>query len=327
MTVPDGGNRLSGTIAKMSEEIKYQIDDLPAFSRYLRTLDAPPDSEKAGSNCLFVGAGDSFAAAKGAEYLSGFRARVVDPYDLLLRPRIAEGKHLYVISVSGRTRTNIEAAKAAHGVAKRVTAITSNVHSALAEASDDIIELRFRKTGAVTPGTVSFTTTLLACYSRVRDVPMITGLGQVFDSSVKWSDAIELPSAGTVFIVGTGLGYCMAIYGAAKIFEVLGSKSQYQATEQFSHMELFSLSEGDSVLLIPTSGEDEKVARLEDTLTRGGWKAAKISLNEGDEVVRSILTSIQLQVLVWRTAQRLGLEECSFKKKEKQLRISDKMIY
>ena len=128
-------------------------------------------------------------------------------------------------------------------------------------------------------------------------------------------------------MVGTGLSYCMAIYGAAKIFEVLGSKSQYQATEQFSHMELFSLSEGDFVLLIPASGSDVKAAQLEDALTHSGWKVAKTSLNEGDEVVHSILTSMQLQVLVWRTALRLGLEEFSFKKKEKHLRISDKMIY
>jgi DNA-binding MurR/RpiR family transcriptional regulator len=311
----------------MGEEIKYQIDDLPAYSRYLRSLDAPPDLERAGGNCVFVGAGDSFAAAKAAEYLSGFRVRALDPYDLLLKPTAVEGKHLFVISVSGRTRTNIEAAKAAHGIAKRVTAITSDVHSALAEACDDVIELRFRKTGAVTPGTVSYTTTLLACYSRVRELPAIPDLRQVFDSSVKWSDTIELPTAGTVFIVGTGLSYCMAIYGAAKIFEVLGSKSQYQATEQFSHMELFALSEGDFVLLIPASGSDVKAAQLEDALTHSGWKVAKTSLNEGDEVVHSILTSMQLQVLVWRTALRLGLEEFSFKKKEKHLRISDKMIY
>jgi hypothetical protein len=92
-------------------------------------------------------------------------------------------------------------------------------------------------------------------------------------------------------------------------------------------MELFSLSEGDFVLLIPASGEDRKAALLEGTLTRGGWKVAKISLNESDEVIHSILTSVRLQVLVWRTAQRLGLEECSFKKKEKHLRVSDKMIY
>jgi fructoselysine-6-P-deglycase FrlB-like protein len=311
----------------MGEEIKYQIDDLPAYSRYLRSLDAPTDLERTGNNCVFVGAGDSFAAAKAAEYLSGFRARALDPYDLLLKPTAVEGKHLFVISVSGRTRTNVEAAKAVHGIARRVTAITSDAHSALAQTCDDVIELRFRKTGAVTPGTVTFTTTLLACYSRVRELPWMPDLGQVFDSSVKWSDTVELPTAGTVFIVGAGLGYCMAIYGAAKVYEVLGWKSQYQATEQFSHMELFSLSEGDFVLLIPVSGADEKAAQLEGLLAGGGWNVAKTNLIEGDEVVHSILTAMQLQVLVWRTALRLGLEECSFKRKEKNLRISDKMIY
>jgi fructoselysine-6-P-deglycase FrlB-like protein len=311
----------------MGEEIRYQIDDLPAFSRYLGSLGMPPDSERSGTNCIFVGAGDSFAAARGAEYLSGFRARALDPYDLSHNPKIADGKHVYVISVSGRTRTNVEAAKAADGLARRVTAITSDARSALAETCDDVIELRFRKTGAVTPGTASFTSTLLACYSRVRELPVIPDLRQVFDDCVKWSDTIRLPAIGTVFIVGTGLGYCTAIYGAAKIFEVLGSKSQYQATEQFSHMELFSLSEGDFVLLIPASWEDKKAAQLESLLAGGGWNVAKTSLIEGDEVLHSILTSMQLQVLVWRTALRLGLEECSFKKKEKQLHISNTMIY
>jgi fructoselysine-6-P-deglycase FrlB-like protein len=311
----------------MGEEINYQIDDLPTYSRYLRSLDAPPDFEGTGSNCVFVGAGDSFAAAKAVEYLSGFRARALDPYDLLLEPTTVEGKHLFVISVSGRTRANIEAAKAAHGIAERVTGITSDVRSALAEACDDVIELRFRKTGAVTPGTVSYTTTLLACYSRLRELPVIPDLRQVFDSSVKWSDTIELPTGRTTFIVGTGLGYCMAIYGAAKIFEVLGSKSQYQATEQFSHMELFSLSDGDFVILIASSEMDWKAAQLEDLLAGSGWNVAKTSLNEDDEVVHSLLTSMQPQVLVWRAALRLGLEECSFKRKEKNLRISDQMIY
>jgi fructoselysine-6-P-deglycase FrlB-like protein len=311
----------------MSEEIRYQIDDLPAFSRYLESLDAPPDSERVGRNCVFVGAGDSYAAAKAAEYLSGFRARALDPYDLLLKPKAAEGKHLFVISVSGKTRTNIEAAKATRGIAKRITAITSDARSVLAETCDDFIKLNFRKAGGLTPGTVSFTTSLLACYSRVREPTTISDLRQVFDGCVNWSDTIELPAQGAVFIVGTGLSYCMAMYGAAKIYEVLGWKSQYQATEQFSHMELFSLSEGDGVLLIPDSREDRKMAQLESLLAGGGWNVAKISLIDSDEVICSIETAMHLQVLVWRTALRLGLEECSFKRKEKHLHISDTMIY
>jgi fructoselysine-6-P-deglycase FrlB-like protein len=318
---------LSATITSMFEEIRYQIDDLPAYNRYLGSLDPPPDSERAGTNCVFIGAGDSFAAAKAAEYLSGFRARALDPYDLLLNPRIAEGRHLFLVSVSGRTRTNIEAAEAARGIAKRITAITSDAQSVLAKTCDDFIKLNFRKTGRLTPGTVSFTTTLLACYSRVRKPTPIPDLTPVFDRCVRWSDTVELPAQGTVFIVGTGLSYCMAMYGAAKIYEVLGWKSQYQATEQFSHMELFSLDEGDGVLLIPDSREDRKMAQLESLLAGGGWNVAKISLIDSDEVVHSIQAAMHLQVLVWRTALRLGLEECSFKMKEKHLRISDTMIY
>jgi len=92
-------------------------------------------------------------------------------------------------------------------------------------------------------------------------------------------------------------------------------------------MELFSLSEGDFVLLIPASLEDEKAAQLESLLAGGGWNVAEINPIESDEVVHSILTAMRLQVLVWRTALRLGLEECSFKRKDKHLRISDAMIY
>ena len=311
----------------MSKEIQYQIDDLPAYNTYLASLDPPPDSERAGTNCIFIGAGDSLAAAKAAEYVSGFRARALDPYDLLLNPGIAEGRHLFVISVSGRTRTNIEAARAARGIAKRITAITSDAQSILAKTCDDLIELNFRKTGELTPGTVSFTTTLLACYSRVRKPPPIPDLTSVFDRCARWSDTVEPPAQGTVFIVGTGLSYCMAMYGAAKMYEVLGWKSQYQATEQFSHMELFSLDEGDAVLLIPDSRYDGKMAQLETLLAGGGWNVAKISLIDGDEVVHSIQAAMHFQVLVWRTALRLGLEECSFKRKEQHLRISDTMIY
>ena len=311
----------------MFEEIKYQIDDLPAFIGYLRSLDAPTESERAGSNCIFVGAGDSFAAAKAAEHLSRFRARALNPYDLLLNPRIAEDKHVYVISVSGRTRTNIEAAKAARRFANRTTAITSNARSVLAETCDDLIKLSFRKTDELTPGTVTFTAALLACYSRVTELTTIRDLRPIFDDCITWSNAIELPADGTVFMVGTGLGYCMAIYGAAKIYEVLGRKSQYQGTEQFSHMELFSLSEGDAVFLIPGSMEDEKMTRLEGLLTGRGWNVTKIPLVESEEVPRSIEAAMHLQVLLWRAAVRLGLEECSFRKKEKHLGISNAMIY
>jgi len=113
------------------------------------------------------------------------------------------GKHL--LPPHYAARTNIEAAKAARGVAKRMTAITSDAQSILAKTCDDLIKLDFRKTGELTPGTVSFTTTLLACCSRVRELTAIPDLRRVLDSCVRWSDTVQLPAQGTAFIVGRGL--------------------------------------------------------------------------------------------------------------------------
>lgn len=318
---------MSGTIEMMGEEIKYQVDDLPTFSEYLGRLGPPPKSEIGGEDCVFVGAGDSFAAAKAAEHLSGFRMVALDPYDICLRPEIIEDKHLFLVSVSGRTRTNIEAAQAADGTAKRITAITADVHSVLAENCDDSIRLIFRRTGQLTSGTGSFTATLLACCSRIREPTKIPDLGHMLEKCLDWSDRTRLPRDGTTFMVGTGLGYSMAIYGVAKIYEVLGWKSQYQTTEQFSHMELFSLSEDDLVLLIPDSKNDKKSAQLENLLVSNECNVAKIDLDEMNDVIRSILIALHLQVLPWRTAIGEGLKECYFKMRSKHLRISDAIIY
>jgi fructoselysine-6-P-deglycase FrlB-like protein len=311
----------------MAEEIRYQIDDLPAFSQHLRSLNFHRQPENEGRNYVFTGAGDSFAAAKAAEYLSGFQARALDPYDICLRPSLLKGKHLFVISVSGRTKTNIEAARAVRGIAEKVTAITADDRSLLAQNCDDCIRLGFRRTGELTPGTGSFTATLLACYSKIRALPKITNLERLFDEYIKWSETLELSSDGTTFMVGTGLNYCLAMYGAAKIYEVLGWRSQYQATEQFSHMELFSLSEKDVVLVLPDSTEDNKAVGLENLLRANGWNVARVDSWHDDAISGSIRIAICLQILAWRTALKAGLQECSFKLKGRHLRVSDEMIY
>jgi hypothetical protein len=119
----------------------------------------------------------------------------------------------------------------------------------------------------------------------------------------------------------------MAMYGAAKIYEVLGWKAQHQATEQYSHMELFSLSKEDLTILVPKSITDRKAVQLESLLLDGGFKIAKVALDEEDEITQSLGTAIYLQVLAWRTASKLGVKECSFKTKKTHLRISDTMIY
>ncbi len=316
-----------GTIDSMSVEIQNQIEDLPRYARYLSELSAAPDREKGGRKCVFTGAGDSFAAALAAEQLSEYAARCFDPYEISLRPSVVTDSHLYVVSVSGRTKSNIEAAKAAKKYAARVTAITANRDSALSKSSDDVLDLRFCSEGRLTPGTGSFTASLLACYSRIQSLPEISDLSHIYEEALLWSAETDVPINSTTFFVGTGLAYPLAIYGKAKIHEVLGSKAQSQTTEQFSHMELFSLTRDDLVIVMPEDEHDDLARELHSLLEEMPFRAVLFPTKNDDRIKDSLRGAIYLQTLAWNTAKDHGVRECAFVDKKHLLAISDKMIY
>jgi len=318
---------LTSTIESMGVEIRNQIDDLPSYTDSLSKSPPPAQSESGGGNCIFTGAGDSYAAALAAEILSRCAARCLDPYEISRQPSLASNLHLYVISVSGRTKSNIAAAKAVSGYSREVSAITANRDSQLSKCSDSVIELRFRSKGQLTPGTVSFTTSLLACYSLISSLPKNTPIGDVYEEALSWCHGIEVPSRSTTFLVGTGLAYPLAMYGMAKIYEVLGFKSQCQRTEEFSHMELFSLTKDDLVLVMPENGSDRNAEKLHSLLEENSLKTALLPPRFRNEIEESVRRAIYLQVLAWRSAKKRGMMECSFINRGELLKISDKMIY
>ncbi len=49
-----------------------------------------------------------------------------------------------------------------------------------------------------------------------------------------------------IFVLGNLHTFPIAMYCAAKFYEVLGYNVQYSKIEQFSHMELFSAKTGDT---------------------------------------------------------------------------------
>lgn len=311
----------------MHLEIKNQIEDLPSYVDYLEELALPPESEREGKHCIFTGAGDSYAASIAVEALSRRFARCLDPYDLLRNPSGSSDLHLYVISVSGKTKSNIQAAKATKGLAREITAISANLKSSLARAADNIIQLKFRSEGKLTPGTVSFTTSLLASFSRIKNLPNLTKLSDVYDAALSWSENIEIPLNSTTFLIGTGLTYPLAIYGKAKIYETLGSNSNSQRTEQFNHMELFSLKKDDLVIIMPENNSDDQAVKLHNLLEEQSFRTLILNPDENNEIERSIASAMYLQVLTWKNAQIKGIKECAFINRRNLLDISDKMIY
>src|ERR671912_649971 len=62
---------------------------------------------------LFVGSGDSFVSGLIASYESNFNCLCVDPVEIIINPFLCNKKRVCFISISGKTKENVLAAKIA----------------------------------------------------------------------------------------------------------------------------------------------------------------------------------------------------------------------
>ena len=74
-----------------------------------------------------------------------------------------------------------------------------------------------------------------------------------------------------IHFVSTGCLYPIAMYGAAKVFEFTGDRADYQLTEEFSHMNLFSMSDDDCVILMKSDENDLTAGKLNQELGQSGF--------------------------------------------------------
>ncbi|MGH9878182.1 MAG: sugar isomerase, partial [Nitrososphaerales archaeon] len=175
--------------------------------------------------------------------------------------------------------------------------------------------------GMLTAGRISFTTSMLACLSLVRNVT-ITDAERLFNSAE--SDAEEMKLNGHVYVLGNWITYPLAIYGCAKMYEVLGMKAQHAMLEQFCHMQLFSMKEGDTILILSNEG---KAKQLSVKLVKDGYNS-HIFEPKGKTLEDNLLYySFLLQLIVLNNAKRLQLKECYFMTNDKLREISSSLIY
>src|SRR5487761_1637498 len=123
----------------------------------------------------------------------------------------------------------------------------------------------------------------------------------------------------------------LTIYGAAKIFEFAGGIADYQLTEEFSHMNLFSLQRGqaDKVIILRFGLNDERATSLDAYLNANGIESLLIPIQAEKEHVlgRAVSYSIALQYLALNVARNRGLQRPAFLLDQERLEISNKMIY
>jgi fructoselysine-6-P-deglycase FrlB-like protein len=309
----------------MEEEIHNQIEDLPAFATELRRdhrfryLDP--------SRMIFTGSGDSFASSLFAHYLSEMQAFAVDPFELQFYPQGSKNKTVFITSVSGKTRTNIELARKVKGVAKKRLAVTANPSSPLAKECDDVIQLRYRSSGILTSGTASFSAALVAVASLIRRLPKLDSLSIIERRADEWAQGLRVHPRGEFLFVGSGTGYSLAMYAAFKIHEVLGLPAQYQHTEQLGHSQLFSLQNKTDNLVFLSPSSDKKTSEVFRVLSKSGFNAHLLKSDRRDPILGTLQVMFCLQQLALYLGRKMGLQECAFVTDRKRLALSSRLIY
>lgn len=307
----------------MEEEISNQAKDLPSFASELRKERLPKAKP---SSLVFTGSGDSYATAVFARELSRREAFASDPYELLTSIRKTKGKKLAIISVSGRTKTNIKLARKARGIAAKIIAITANPRSTLAKETDETLQLKYRSTGILTSGTVSFTTSVLACTALLGNLPRTVEIGTALTDNILLARSSNSLDKGSFVFTGSGVNHALSFYGAAKINEVLGAKAEAVFPEQLGHAKLFPIDKKQDLIVCISSGQD-KAMETHKLLRQGGLASMVLSVRSGHLVNRSLGIAIHLQRLALSLARKNGLKECAFLKDKSRLKLSNRMIY
>jgi len=296
------------SIEAYENDIKLQLDFLKSFKKQ-KVL----SNQK---NILFSGSGDSLVSSLLAESFSGGLVRAMDPLDLYQNKSLAKSKQVYFVSISGNTITNIKVAK----IAKQAIAITSQPQSRLAKASDGTILLTSPNSGVFTAGSISFLESALTCISLVQNVKIPNvSLFRKAATSVK-----KAKLSKRIFVLGNLHTFPIAMYCAAKFYEILGYDVHYSRIEQFSHMELFSAKKGDTVIIFEEKNPHTK--QLGKNLKNVGINVVhpNVPKEKAAQVIFCIFFS---QLISLSEAKKKHRKECHFVTAEKIRDVSNRMIY
>lgn len=273
------------------------------------------DEEQLAS--IFTGSGDSLAAAMLAEAFSDYRVRALDPQEIGRNPNMVRGNTLYVVSVSGRTVANIRLAELYNTVA-----ITASNTGVLSRAAGCTIPLTFPNSDTLTAGSISFLNSALVCISLVCPV-ILHHTGSILDRAHQ--DAAKIYPADTTYFVGNQHTFPVAMYAAAKIYEILGGCAHYTRTEQFAHMELFSVRPGNLVVFFDDTPQVQKMAKA---LTDMGVNCT-MACPHLDDIISDILYAIfYAQALPLNGTGRAGTGRAGIsERRDSKWRIDAREVY
>ncbi len=128
---------------------------------------------------------------------------------------------------------------------------------------------------------------------------------------------------GSYLILGDGLVYPVALYGALKFNEVFGARAVPYPAEEFCHSPIFSIRKSDQIIVIAAENDNKK---LDKRLNQERFSSAYINFN-GTGIELLLQSIFFMQLLILKLARLRGLADCYFLKNKKLLRTSSDFIY
>ena len=275
-------------------------------------------SIKNQQKAIFCGSGDSLAAAMLAESFSNNKIKAIDPLDLLKNPNIGKNKNAYFISISGNTSSNVKASK----LFKKTTAITANSDSNLGKSCLKNIILDYPSSGIFTSGSIGFLASALTAISLISKIH-VRDIMELFTKALLESKKVKLGKK--IFILGNLHTFPIAMYGAAKYYELLGSNVQYCRIEQFLHMELFSAKSGDTVIILEEKNTHN--SKMVKNLKKLGLRVYQPNSGTKDKVLQVIFFIFFSQLAPLFQAKKNKQKDCFFVTAKKLRNASSNMIY
>jgi hypothetical protein len=181
---------------------------------------------------------------------------------------------------------------------------------------------------------------MLVCLSLVKKINSLCNIDTVFKQANHEIEDFFSASAksgryasySSYVLLGIGILFPVAIYGALKINEVLGSKAFAYPVEEFFHSPLFGTKVDDQIILLANLHRDDnrknkKLKILYEKFRELHFPTLHVDCS-GESLTDSLLKAIfSSQLFVLRYAQKIGMKDCYFLDNRELLKASSDIIY
>ena len=281
------------------------------------------DNEKIFDECIYVGSGDSYVAGLIAEYLTNHKCRCYSPSDLS-NSSFLQDKTYCFISVTGRTRANIEIARTATESGMNTVAVTLNKNSKLAHVCKEIVPLKITKVNTPTTGFSTFVANVVTCLQLAGIIlpkKLDTWYKKGTELSLSSFQSVKLPHE-TSYILGNNLSYALALYSSFQMAEFFGCTVIAHKLEEFCHSPIFGLKKSHCVWVL---GQNEE--QIRKRLSRLGPRLSYIELYNKDIFTQLFTSIFFVQNLILLLAEKYGYTELQFVMMKDVLSASSDIIY